>query len=234
MKPKRILKISVDVMMTYLFLMQMGYHMLNNRTHEWLGVTLCCLFILHHVLNGGWHKGLLKGRYSAQRTLLTAVDALLTLAMVAIMISAVFVSRHVFDFLGLRMRALGRQIHLPATMWAFVLMGLHLGLHWSMILNMMKGAGGRKACRTIVWMGRIALAMISAFGVYQFIARGLYMEMFMLREFAFLDYGEPLLYFFGSYVAVVAALAAISHYIGKGIKIRHWKEKSSHAANLHA
>lgn len=219
MKPKQILKISVDVIMTFLFLMQMGYHVLDNRAHEWIGVTLCCLFILHHVLNGGWHRGLLKGRYSAQRTLLTAIDVLLMLAMGAIMLSAVFVSRHVFDFLGLRVRSLGRRIHLPATMWAFVLMGLHLGLHWSMFLSMMKKAGGGKARQTIAWMGRIALALIFAFGVYQFIARGLYMEMFMLREFAFLDYGEPLLYFFSSYVAVVTALAAISHYISKGIKI---------------
>lgn len=68
--------------------------------HEWTGVTLCVLFLLHHALNPGWHRGLFKGRYSASRVWLTVVDLLLTLAMVAVIVSAILVSRHVFDFLA--------------------------------------------------------------------------------------------------------------------------------------
>lgn len=55
MSRKAKLKIVVDVAMTLLFLMQMGYHMMNNRAHEWTGVALCLLIIVHHALNGGWH-----------------------------------------------------------------------------------------------------------------------------------------------------------------------------------
>ena len=138
---KQRMKTGVDIAMTVLFLGQMGYHMMDNRMHEWTGVTLCVLFLLHHALNPGWHRGLFEGRYSASRVFLTGVDALLTLAMIAVIVSAILVSRHVFDFLGLRMRAVGRRIHMPATMWAFLLTGLHIGLHWHIVLGKLDKPG---------------------------------------------------------------------------------------------
>ena len=220
MKAKRAIKISVDLVMTVLFLCQMGYHMMDNRAHEWLGIALCLLFILHHALNGGWHRALFRGKYSAQRILLTAVDALLTLSMAAIIVSAVMVSRHAFRFLGFHLRGLGRQLHMPATMWAFVLMGLHLGLHWSMMLNAVRKRTQRKAGKAAVAALHVLLVLAVVFGAYQFIHRGLWMEMFRLREFAFLDYDETLPYFFLSYIAILALWAALSYYLSKLLKGR--------------
>lgn len=217
MKPKAKLKIIVDVAMTILFLMQMGYHMMDNRAHEWTGISLCVLFLLHHALNGGWHTSLFRGSYTPRRVLLTVVDVLLTLAMIAVIVSAVLVSRSVFNFLGLRLRFLGRTIHMPATMWAFVLAGLHLGLHWSMFLGMLKRTCKGRGTKTAVIVARVALALACAFGLYQFIARGLWMELFMLREFAFLDYGEPLAFFFASYIAILTMWSAVTHYGGKAL-----------------
>lgn len=218
MKPKAKVKVGVDIAMTILFLVQMGYHMLDNRAHEWTGIALFVLFILHHVLNGGWHRGLFKGKYSAQRILLTVTDVLLIFTMAAIIVSAIFVSRHAFNFLGLHLRSLGRQIHMPATMWGFLLIGLHLGLHWSMMLGMMKRACKTRQSRTLVLIGRLVLLAVCVFGAYQFINRGLWMELLRLREFAFLDYGESLLYFAASYIAILALWAAISHYGQMAVK----------------
>lgn len=104
---------------------------------------------------------------------------------------------------------------MPATMWAFVLTGLHLGLHWNRMLNAArraaKGKGGRAALR----MARVLLLGVCAFGVYSFIARGLYMELFMLREFAFLAYGESLVTFAAAYIAVWTALGAAAYALNR-------------------
>ena len=208
-------KITIDVLMTLLFLMQMGYHMLDNRAHEWVGIALFVLFCAHHILNGGWYGSLFRGKWSAQRALLTSVDVLLTLAMVAIIVSALLVSRHVFGFLGLHMRALGRRIHMPATMWGFVLIGLHLGLHWNRVLAGMRKKRQGKGSRAAVLAAQIALLLFAAFGVYEFIARELWMELFGLREFAFLAYGETLPLFFASYVAILFVWAGCSYYLNK-------------------
>lgn len=219
---KQRMKTGVDIAMTVLFLGQMGYHMMDNRMHEWTGVTLCVLFLLHHALNPGWHRGLFKGRYSASRVFLTGVDVLLTLAMIAVIVSAILVSRHVFDFLGLRMRAVGRRIHMPATMWAFLLTGLHIGLHWHIVLGKLDKPGKR----AVLWLARLVLAATVAFGLWEFATRGLWMELFLLREFAFLEYGEPLVVFFASYAAVLCVWAALSYYLGKAFrKTRNLKAK---------
>ena len=210
MKTKAACKAGVDIAMAVLFLGQMGYHLTDNRLHEWMGVALCLLFLAHHALNGGWHRGLLKGRYTPQRTLLTVVDGLLMLAMIAVITSAMLVSRHVFDFLGLRLRAIGRRIHMPATMWAFVLTGLHVGLHGNRVLNAAQRAAKGRGGQTALWIARILLLGIGALGVYEFIARGLYMEMFLLREFAFLAYGESLGTFAVAYIAVWVVWGAVS------------------------
>lgn len=231
MKAKATLKILVDIAMTALLLGQMGYHMMDNRMHEITGVMLCALFIVHHALNGGWHRGLLRGRYSAQRVLLTTIDALLMLVMLAIMTSAVLVSRHVFSFLGLHMRAMGRRIHMPATMWAFVLTGLHLGLHWNLVLQ--------KACKHVrgglprsgLIVLRVAVVGVCCLGGFEFIRRGLWMEMFSLREFAFLDYGETLPVFLASYIAILILWAALSHYLGKTVRTLDRRTKKSKEEN---
>lgn len=65
------LKIATDVIMTVLFLCMMAYHITGNKLHEWLGIILFALFILHHILNMKWYKGIFKGKYSAVRILST-------------------------------------------------------------------------------------------------------------------------------------------------------------------
>ena len=146
------------------------------------------------------------------------MDALLTLAMVAIIASSIMVSRYLFRFLDLGMRALGREMHMVSTMWGFVLTGLHLGLHWNMFLGMAKRACKGRAAKTGVFAARICLASAFIFGAYQFIARGLWMELFMLRDFAFLPYGEPPLLFVASFLCILAMWAAVTHYLGKTLR----------------
>lgn len=218
MKKKAALKMIVDLAMTILFLGQMGYHMMDNRMHEWTGVTLLILFGLHHALNIGWHRTLTRGRYTPQRILMTATNVLLTVAMLTVAVSAVLVSRNVFDFLGLRMRALGRRIHMPATMWFFIFMSLHVGLHLPAMLAALRCKNSWLQTKVAIWIARAAALIVFAYGVYEFISRELYMEMFMLREFAFLDYGESLSTFFTAYLAIAAAGALISYYTSQALK----------------
>ena len=62
MKGKGSLKIIVDVLMTVLLLFLMGSQLWGEEAHEWAGAGMFILFIAHHVLNRGWHKGLFKGK----------------------------------------------------------------------------------------------------------------------------------------------------------------------------
>ena len=65
MKPKMMLKMGIDLVMTVLLLCQMAYILVGETVVEYLGTSMFVLFILHHLLNRKWYRSLKKGRYGA-------------------------------------------------------------------------------------------------------------------------------------------------------------------------
>ena len=139
MKPKGIARLVIDVLMTIALLALMGYQFIEGAAHEWIGAGMFVLFIAHHILNFNWYKNLFKGKYTAVRVIALGVDVLVLFSMLALMYSGILLSRHVFAFLpvngGL---ALARRLHMLGSDWGFVLMSIHIGMHWTMILGMVK------------------------------------------------------------------------------------------------
>ncbi len=48
MQKKLTLKVIIDFIMTIVLLLLMAYERIGQSTHEWLGIGLFLLFILHH------------------------------------------------------------------------------------------------------------------------------------------------------------------------------------------
>lgn len=61
------IRILLDIIMTCLFIVLMGYYAMKNSTHEILGVITFALFILHNIINIKWYKSIFKGEHSFQR-----------------------------------------------------------------------------------------------------------------------------------------------------------------------
>lgn len=219
MKAKQIVKISVDIIMTVLFITLMAYHITGNRLHEWLGTSLFVLFILHHILNLNWYKTLFKGKYSAVRILMTVLDILLLAAMIGMMISGMMLSREVFGFLNLRAGMFGCRLHMVSTSWGYLLMSAHIGLHFGMIIGMIKKKF-KRCSKLLGVIGKTAAALISAYGVYAFIKRQLTKRMFLLVEYAFFDYKESPLFFFGDYLCILFLFAALAFWLTQLLKLQ--------------
>ncbi|MBE5808248.1 MAG: hypothetical protein E7317_07910, partial [Clostridiales bacterium] len=78
MKVKRnSLRRIIDINMTVLLLLQMAYQVMGEAAHEWLGMSMTALVIVHQILNRRWYGAMLKGRYSAYRAVSTCVNVLL-------------------------------------------------------------------------------------------------------------------------------------------------------------
>lgn len=213
MKPKQMIKIVIDITMTVLFLVLMAYHITGNKLHEWLGVTLFLLFIVHHILNFKWYRGLFKGKYTASRVLMVIVNFLLFAAMVGMMVSGIMLSHDIFGFLNLRAGMLGRRLHMVSTAWGFCLMSAHIGLHWGMVIGMAK-----KTPIKGHWQGTIArgiAVLLALYGVYAFIARQIGERMLLLIEYAFFDYEEPAVFFFADYMCILILFAMLAYYLAK-------------------
>lgn len=214
-----LLKIATDVIMTVLFLCMMAYHITGNKLHEWLGIILFALFILHHILNIKWYKGIFKGKYSAVRILSTILNFSLFAAMIGMMISGVMLSREVFGFLNLRAGMFGRRLHMISTAWGYILISAHLGMHWGMVIGRINKKI-RTHKRAIETMSRILVLMTAIYGIYAFNARQIADRLFLLIEYAFFDFQEPALFFFADYIAILVLFAFITYYLSKIMKIK--------------
>lgn len=220
MKPKAIIKLSVDVLMTLALLFLMGYHLWGEALHEWVDAGMLILFIAHHILNGHWHKTLFKGKYSVLRITTLCVDLLVLLAMFAQMYSGIVMSRYVFGFLpstgGL---SLARRIHILGAYWGFLLMSLHLGLHWNMILVMLRKTARIKSGSKVRSITAFIVGLVIAgYGVWAFIGRDFPTYLFLKSEFVFWDYSEPKILFYIDYLALMGLCIFIAHYSTKLIR----------------
>lgn len=200
-----VLKRVVDFLMTAALLLLMSYSLIGEAVHEWIGMGIFLLFIAHLVLNRKWIGSLGKGQWSAYRSVQTVLAALCFLAMAGLMISGIILSNYIFA--GLRIRgwsAPARQAHLLCSYWGFLLMSLHLGLHWSM-LTTVRWFFKAKRLRWLGWL-------TAAYGVYAFGKRGLPEYLFLRTHFVFFDYEEPVLFFFADYLAIMGLFIFCGYY----------------------
>ncbi len=218
MKTKLLLKIITDVMMTVVLLLLMAYSLVGEAAHEWLGVGIFVLFVLHHILNIKWSKAMFKGKYSPYRIAQTVAVALVLLTMCGSMISGVLLSRTVFTFLGDRaFLAQAQKLHMLCAYWGFVFLSLHLGLHWSSILNMAKRLFKKKSS-VRSWAVRIFGWAVAAYGIYAFVERDFASYMFLKIHFVFFDFNEPLIFYLADYLAVMCAFVCLGYYMSLFLK----------------
>jgi hypothetical protein len=126
----------------------MGRHLWGDAFHEWLGIATGALFVAHNVLNRKWYAALFKGRYTPRRILGLCVNILLLAAMIVLMFSGMVMSKNTLDLPRLQgMTGPARQLHILGSYWGFLLISLHLGLHW----NMFSGSVSNHADDRGVW-----------------------------------------------------------------------------------
>ncbi len=229
MKPKSIIKLAVDILMTLALFFVMGYQFWGEAPHEWVGTGMFLLFIAHHILNWRWHKTIFKGKYNTQRVLILCIDFLVLASMLAQIYSSVVMSRYVFDFLPFSGNmSLARRLHILGAYWGFLLMSLHLGLHWNMILGMFrKSARIKKRSKTRSIILFTIGAVIACYGIWAFISRDFLTYLLLKSEFVFLDYSEPEILFYIDYIALMGLCIFIAHYSTKLIrKLRRKSEES--------
>lgn len=215
MKPKMLIKMTVDLVMAVLLLLLMAYMLVGEEVHEWLGLAMFLLFVLHHLLNWNWHRNLTKGRITGVRIVQTTVDFLLLLSMIGSMISGIMMSRTVFAFLPISGgMGFARTLHMLSAYWGFILMSIHIGLHWGMIMGMMRKMTGIKKTSAIrTNAARILALSVSVFGIYVFVKQDIASYLFLRNMFVFFDMGQPLAFFLAEYIAMMGMWACLGHYL---------------------
>lgn len=220
MKPKMKIKMGIDVSMTVLLLLLMAYQIAGQELHEWLGVGMLAPFLLHNILNIRWYGNLFKGKYTLLRVMQVTVNISVLASMLCLGFSGIVMSRHVFAELSIHgPMATARTMHLAASYWGFVLMSIHLGFHWSMVLGMFRRLWGRKKTpAAFVWLIRFIVIFIAGYGAYCFHKENIVSYMFLKQEFVFFDFEQSAVSVFAEYIAMMGLWVFISFYAVKGIR----------------
>ena len=145
----------------------------------------------------------------------SSAQLLLLAAMIGLMISGILLSNHVFAFLGMHgSLSFARLLHMASSYWGFVLMSLHLGLHWGKILGMIGRAvnGGQAVSKTWKMLLRILGAATAVYGLAVFIRRELLTYMFLRTQFVFLDFNEPVPLFYIDCLAMMGTFIWIAYW----------------------
>ena len=218
MKQKTILKIVVDIGMTVMLLLLMTYELIGEAAHEWLGIGMFVLFVIHHILNRKWSRCVFKGKYTLFRIWQAVLVIGVLITMTGSMYGGVILSKHALSFLPIKGgRGFAREIHMVSAYCGFVLMSLHLGLHWSMMMGMAKQLV-KEIPTAGKWVLHGIVALIAGYGVYAFIRREIGHYMFLQNQYVFFDFEEPLIFFLADYMAVMALFVWVSHYFSKGLR----------------
>ena len=226
MKTKAAWKMAVDICMLLALLFLMGYEPWGEAAHEWAGAGILVLFIAHNVLNRKWYASLFKGRYTPMRVFQACINLLTLAAMAAQMYSGIVMSRHVFDFLPIDGgMSMARRLHILGAYWGYLLISLHFGIHWNMVLerirkrrrDLEKQKGEAASDRHFPIPFLLGLA-VAAYGLWVFIKRDFLTYMFLQSEFVFLDYEEPALLFYADYLALMGLCVFAAHYVSKALK----------------
>lgn len=220
-------KVAIDCMMTVLLLLLMAYSLIGEALHEWLGVGMFLLLVPHHILNVSWYKNLGKGRYSAYRIFQSVLVVLLLVTMMVTMGSGIVMSRHTLPVFPIRgWRSLARTLHLPCSYWSFVLMSLHLGLHWGMMMGAVRRLTGAGPSRRLTFLLRAAGTAVALYGMAAFIRNDILSYLFLRTHFVFINYERPMALFFVDYLAMMGLFLLIGYYTGKFLQRVRRSEKT--------
>ena len=185
MKTKQITKYVVDIVMTLALICLMAYQVTGEALHEWIGIGMTVILIVHHILNIKWYSALFKGKYNAYRIISTITNTLLLASIALTAFCGMSMSSHAVPFLyGMSDMVFARTTHLALSFWSFILMGFHLGLHLPTITAKVKPN------KTVKIICTVLFTMLAGVGLWLFIKNGIPNYIFFKTHFAFLDYDK--------------------------------------------
>ena len=202
------IRIPLDILMTLLSVILMGGTILfpDDRLHQIFGISLIVIWAIHVILNRSWYGTLFKGQYKPYRIMQLIVNCGVLICALLLLISGLLMAWFIpSEWVG---GALGfaRTTHLLASHWYYIFMAFHIGLHGAMLANQLKIHG---------LIPHIICIIISLYGIYAFIIRGVWKYMFGLQQFFFLDFERGYLLFALDYISIIVLFATIIHYIRK-------------------
>lgn len=135
---KNTVKFLFDIIMGILLFAMYSKNAVNMSFHEIGGLAVCGFFLIHKGLNWKWIVKITKRFFDkslpAKTRIGYVVNVLLLISMAYIAVSGIMISKTILT--GISSNWTGWKLgHLFAGAVAIILVGIHVGLHWSFVKN---------------------------------------------------------------------------------------------------
>lgn len=200
------IKRIIDVLMLITLMCLMSYQITGEVAHEWIGISMVILVIIHQILNIKWYTAIMKGKYKLFRIFNTIINILLITSFICTAISGISMSNYAVPFLYSLINVnTARVMHLAFSYWSFILMGMHLGMHMGVILT--------KIPNKIKNILLIIAILVAGYGFCLFIKSGIIDYILFKTHFAFLDYEK------GTYMVFIENISMLTFFAFAGSSI---------------
>jgi Domain of unknown function (DUF4405) len=207
----------------------LAYDRLGNITHEIIGTVMFALLIAHNTFNRRWYARASKSGRNLRGWVNVVVIVLLLSTMLALLVTSLMISRSMFSFLPLSGGYIARQIHGLAAYWAFIIVSVHVGMRWSMIMGVTSGwlrISDRSNVRTAV-LRTLAVA-IAAYGIHSSFVIGIRSRLMAEITMNFWDFSQPSLGFFLHIASIMVLCACFAHYAMKLASVLNLTQNGRH------
>lgn len=207
------IRLLLDFTAVGLIIACLAYWWRDNLSHELFGTALFALVLVHNVFNRRWYGSVSKGRRDATRVFTIITIAGLVPAMIVMLVTSVLISRDIFSFLAFDGGFAVREIHMFAGYWVLLIIAVHLGTRWAIIMNAcrtMFGITNQNHARTLAV--RCAAGAIAMWGIKSCSEMAFGSKLMLTYSLDMWDFNESTLGFFVNYASIVGLCAGITHY----------------------
>lgn len=194
-------------------LLGLAYWWQGNLVHELAGTAMFLLLIAHNLFNRRWWGGIPRTRREPRSLFNIAVIVVLLIAMLALLVTSVLISKALSPFLPPWGGFTVRQIHTLAAYWVLVVVAIHLGLRWPMLMGLARNLSGiRKpsVLRTVAL--RMIASGIALCGVWSVAVLGLGGKLSMQVTLDWWNFEEAVAGFFLHCMAAVGLVMVVTYY----------------------
>lgn len=207
------IRLILDFASLALVVLCLAYWWLGNLSHEVFGTTLFALVIVHNVFNRRWYLNVTRNLGDGPRLLNAATIACLATTMAVMPVSSALISRDLFPFLSLAGAYAVREIHMFVAYWLLMILALHLGTRWAVVMKLFRGVFGIERPNVFRSVAlRLLTFAAAAWGVHSTIEMGFGPKLMLTHTLDMWDFNESALGFFVNYGSIVCLYAAVTHY----------------------
>ena len=216
MNPVFLLRLAFDLTAASLLLIGLAYWWLGNALHELAGTAMFLLLLVHNIFNRRWYGTVPKTPREPRGLFNVGVTFLLLIGMAALLITSVLISNTLSAFMSSFGGFTARQIHVLAGYWVLIIVSIHLGLRWPLLMGVARklfGISRPSAARTFLL--RVLAAAIAIHGIWSSFALGVGTRLAMQTTLDWWNFEDAVAGFFVHCLAIVGLYIAIAYYAMK-------------------